>query len=453
MGRVAIIGGGMAGLCAGIAVAEAGGEAVVLESESRPGGSAAISGGLIWGPRDLAVARSRIPRGDPDLQRLHADGLDAAWDWLGEHGLPLDEERPCLKEQFGRGRLMGLGRAGDRAAFTDAMAARGAELGVELRTAARVETAEREGDELVLTLAGGAEVRAAAVIFAAGGFHLAPDLLSRWVTTDPAALVIRSNHASDGVAIRLGTALGAELSAGLHSFYGHTLPDIPGKDWSSVDELLGASMFFTDYCVLVNRLGLRFADESYGSIDEYNAQAGCRQPGGRYFVIFDEGLRRDRVDADVVGIPGLSVTRQVERLATIEALGADVQRADTIAGLAARMERAWDVPAEAVADTVRSYNERPAALEPPRRRDHSPLTEAPFFAIRCVAGITYTMGGLAVGTGMEVAGAGPGVFAAGADAGNVFEDAYGGGLAWAIVSGRVAGAAAATVARQAGVAA
>ena len=35
-----------------------------------------------------------------------------------------------------------------------------------------------------------------------------------------------------------------------------------------------------------------------------------------------------------------------------------------------------------------------------------------------------------------------GVYAAGADAGNVFEDVYGGGLGWAAVSGRRAGRAA-----------
>jgi len=274
---------------------------------------------------------------------------------------------------------------------------------------------------------------------------MAPELVGRWITPEPEALVIRSNKSSDGAGINLGAALGARLSHGLQSFYGHTLPDIPGKEWASATELLAASMFFTDYCVLVNRLGLRFVDESYGSIDEFNAQAGCRQPGGRYFVLFDEKLRRERVDADVVGIPGLAVTRQVERLATIEALGASACRGETIEALAAAMESEWGVPAASVADTVRTYNEAPPRLEPPRRRDHSALAEGPFYAIRCVAGITYTMGGLQVGTGMEVAGAGAGVFAAGTDAGNVFEDAYGGGLAWAVVSGRVAGVGAAAV--------
>ena len=50
------------------------------------------------------------------------------------------------------------------------------------------------------------------------------------------------------------------------------------------------------------------------------------------------------------------------------------------------------------------------------------------------------MGGLQVDEDMRVLGDGlDGVFAAGADAGNVFEDVYGGGLGWAAVSGRIAG--------------
>jgi succinate dehydrogenase/fumarate reductase flavoprotein subunit len=443
----------MAGLSAAIAAAEAGADVTIFEAADEPGGSAAISGGLIWGPRDLATARDHIPRGDAELQALHAEGLDACWRWLESQGLPLEEERPCLKEGFGRGRLMGAGRAGVRRDFTGALAARATALGAELLIAARVGSISRAEAGFEVTAAGHGPLPAAAVVFAGGGFHLAPELVERWITPDPEALVIRSNKTSDGVAIKLGGTLGATLSPGLQSFYGHTLPDIPGKRWETADELLAASMFFTDYCVLVNRLGLRFVDESYGSIDEYNAQAGCRQPGGRYFVLFDEKLRRERVDADVVGIPGLAVTRQVERLATIEKLGASVCRGETVAELAAELERAWGVPAASVADTVRTFNEAPERLEPPRRRDHSALAEGPFYAIRCVAGITYPMGGLQVGTGMEVDGAGSGVFAAGADAGNVFEDAYGGGLAWAVTSGRVAGTGAAAVASAAEVAA
>ena len=106
------------------------------------------------------------------------------------------------------------------------------------------------------------------------------------------------------------------------------------------------------------------------------------------------------------------------------------------------MEAEFGVPAANMADTLRTFNATTdpiGELDPPRRRDHAPIDEAPLHAIACVAGITYTMGGLAVDADMRVL---DGVYAAGADAGNVFEDVYGGGLGWAAVSGRRAGRAA-----------
>ena len=110
------------------------------------------------------------------------------------------------------------------------------------------------------------------------------------------------------------------------------------------------------------------------------------------------------------------------------------------------MEAEFGVPAANIADTLRTFNgttDPIHELDPPRRRDHAPIAEAPLRAVACVSGITYTMGGLQVGLDMQVAADGlDGVFAAGADAGNVFEDVYGGGLGWAAVSGRRAGRAA-----------
>ena len=110
------------------------------------------------------------------------------------------------------------------------------------------------------------------------------------------------------------------------------------------------------------------------------------------------------------------------------------------------MEAEFRVPAANMADTLRTFNattDPVHELDPPRRRDHAPITEAPLRAVACVSGITYTMGGLRVDADMRVPGERlDGIFAAGADAGNVFEDVYGGGLGWAAVSGRRAGRAA-----------
>jgi succinate dehydrogenase/fumarate reductase flavoprotein subunit len=88
------------------------------------------------------------------------------------------------------------------------------------------------------------------------------------------------------------------------------------------------------------------------------------------------------------------------------------------------MEAEFGVPAANVADTLRTFNSTTdpiGELDPPRRRDHAPITEAPLRATACVSGITYTMGGLKVDANMRVTGDRlDGVFAAGADAGNVF---------------------------------
>ena len=152
-----------------------------------------------------------------------------------------------------------------------------------------------------------------------------------------------------------------------------------------------------------------------------------------------------------MGIPGIEATRVPEKLVQLRDLGAAIVEADTPEGLAAAMEAEFGVPAANTADTLRTFNGATDAiheLDPPRRRDHAPIAEPPLRAVACVAGITYTMGGLRVGADMRVEAAGlDGVFAAGADAGNVFEDVYGGGLGWAAVSGRLAGRSAAGHAR------
>lgn len=456
--RVIVVGGGMAGLVTAIAAAERGAQVTALEAGPAVGGSMAISGGLVWSPATLEDARRWIPRGDERLQRIVVDEIAPGWEWLESHGLPLHPKATCMKHGFGHGRLMAMGDVGARQPFADTMAASARELGAEVVVSARVTGVSRDGEHWTVTWTGdGGEhgEEAEAVVFAAGGFHNSKELVSRFITTYPEELVIRGNRQSDGVAIRSLTPLGAELSRGMHSFYGHTFPWAKGHEWDTKD-FLPATMFYTDYCVLLNQLGLRFKDESVGVVDEHSAQVGSRQPGGRYYTVFDERIRRDYVDADLVGIPGLPTTATAYRIGKLEQFGTKILKADDIDSLAAAMEREFDVPAVNILDSIKTFNEASDPirdLEPPRRESHTPLVEAPFWAIPSVAAITYTMGGLRVNEDMSVRGLGGTVFAAGADAGNVYEDVYGGGLGWGLVSGRRAGAAAAGEPAPVGVAA
>src|SRR4051794_3764091 len=448
---VIIVGGGMGGLSAALAAGEAGADVLVLESAPVVGGSMALSGGLIWGPATFALARKWVPRGNPGLQRMLVAELEPAWDWLEEHGLPLDPPVPCLKDRMGRGRLMAAGGPGARGPWAEILREAVERQGAEVLVEARVETATpgEHGWTVTYTRSGATHTAtAASVIFCGGGFQNSEELVRRYISPWPEEMVVRSNRSSDGVALRNLLPLGAGVTHGMHSFYGHTLPYIPGKTWDSGLEFLAGSLYFSDYCLIVNQLGLRFTDESVGCIDEHNAERGCQQPHGRYFVVFDERIRREHIDIDLMGIPGIEATRVPAKIEQLRDLGASIVSAATTAELATAMEAEFGVPAANLADTLRTFNgttDPIGELDPPRRRDHAPIDEAPLRAVACVSGITYTMGGLAVDADMRVL---DGVYAAGADAGNVFEDVYGGGLGWAAVSGRRAGRAAVTHAQR-----
>ena len=171
--------------------------------------------------------------------------------------------------------------------------------------------------------------------------------MRRYISPWPEDMVVRSNRSSDGVALRNLVPLGAPVSHGMHSFYGHTLPYIEGKTWDDGLEFLAGSLYFSDFCLIVNQLGLRFTDESVGCIDEHNAERGCQQPHGRYYVIFDERIRRERIDVDLMGIPGIEATRVPAKLVQLRELGASIVTADTPDG--ARRAR-W----------------RPSSASPPR---------------------------------------------------------------------------------------
>ena len=444
--KVLILGAGMSGLSAARAAVGAGAGVVVVDEAPDIGGSMALSGGLVWGPKDLATARSYIPKGNPGLQRKFCDELPSAWEWLESLGLPLGDEAQCLKDDMGRGRLMLLGGSGDRGPFAAAMAEVVRAGGGVIRTGLQVRDLHRtEGGWKVDVFGGsGAEsIEANSVITATGGFQNSLEMLRTYVTFEPEELIVRSNKQSAGGGIRLLQAHGAALSNGMSSFYGHSLPYTPGHEITSQD-FIPASQYYSDFTVILNRLGLRFTDESIGVLDEHNAQQGARQPGARYYLVFDERIRARHVTASA-GLPGILGSQVPDRLALVKDLGGTVLEAPTLEQLAVALgERG--VPPENVLDSIGHYNatrDGLGGLFPPRLRDHEPLVSGPFYAVECVSAITYTMGGLRVDEKCRVLDphghALPAAFAAGADAGGIFQDVYGGGLGWAAVSGRSAG--------------
>ena len=55
-------------------------------------------------------------------------------------------------------------------------------------------------------------------------------------------------------------------------------------------------------------------------------------------MVFDERIRRERIDVDLMGIPGIEATRVPAKLVQLQELGASIVTADTPDELAAAME-------------------------------------------------------------------------------------------------------------------
>jgi len=88
-----VAGAGMAGLVAAAHAREQGAAVLVLEKGDRPGGSMLLSSGVVWRYRDYARFREECPGGEPGLQWLLHERLDADLEWLARlAGPPLEVE-------------------------------------------------------------------------------------------------------------------------------------------------------------------------------------------------------------------------------------------------------------------------------------------------------------------------------------------------------------------------
>ena len=123
---IVVAGAGMAGLCAGARLRQLGVDARILEKGDRPGGSMRLSSGFVWRYRTYELFREQCPDGDPALQLLLQERLDAALDWLEELGAPVKASET--------GNPLTAGRAFDPRGLTHALVAAigGVELGAPL---------------------------------------------------------------------------------------------------------------------------------------------------------------------------------------------------------------------------------------------------------------------------------------------------------------------------------
>jgi fumarate reductase flavoprotein subunit len=386
-----IIGAGAAGICGALAANEAGVETVVIERDAVPGGSTALSAGLIPAAgtrfqRAKGIADSpacfiadiqRKANGEaaPAVLESVASGAAPLIEWLADghalpfelvdgfnypghsalrmHGLPSRTGRELIDRLRHAAELCGIviltGNIADRLVADSDGRVRGVEIvrGDGIR--------ERIGCE--------------ALILACNGYGGNSDLVRRFIPEMADALYF-GHPGNRGDAVLWGEALGAEL-ANLGAYQGHGSVATPHNiliTWAVI--MQGG--------IQVNVRGRRFCDETRG----YSEQAAevLRQPCGIAWNVFDARIAE--------------VARQFEDFQNAEAAGAIIT-AESMGELAAAMHVSLDDFAMEwhTVETLKTCRE---ADRFGRHFVPEQCFQPPFCAVKVTGALFHTQGGLAI---------------------------------------------------------
>jgi fumarate reductase flavoprotein subunit len=444
-----IIGAGAAGLCAALAAHEAGVEAFVLERDSAPRGSTALSAGLIPAagtrfqkslglddsPALFAadLKRKAHDEADPAMVDLIAGEAGKTVEWLADrYGLPFSVVHDFDYPGHSARRMHGLpSRSGAELIDRLRQAADEAVIPiiVDATVTALYADAGRHVRGVEITRPDGARdsLGCRALVLACNGYGGAPALVAQYIPEMIGALYF--GHAGNcGDAVLWGQALGAKL-VHMSGYQGHGSVAHPHGiliTWAAIME--GGFQ--------VNTSGARFSDESLGYSEQ--AAAVLAQADGIAFDIFDERIA--------------AIARQFEDFRQAEASGAVIE-ASTVEHLAERL----NLPTEALAQNFAEVElaKRMGAVDRFGRSFAAvaPLSP-PFKAVKITGALFHTQGGVAVDKQARVIGAQgaqlPNLFAAGGAAAGISGSRASGylsgnGLLTAAVLGRIAGSSAAAL--------
>jgi len=403
---VCVIGAGLAGLSAALRAAEDGLAVVVLErgAEQEYMCNTRITGGafhvclsdiqLPAGELDGRIQAATEGAAHPGLSRAVAEDARRAVKWLQSHGIRFIKggsephhnfvlSPPSLQrvgaDWRGRGGdvlLRTLGKRFEQAGGSIRRHHRALELIVEDGACAGVAGESSEGEFVV---------RARNVVIADGGFQCNHELIRESITPDPDKVLQRNARSGWGDGLKMARRAGARLSE-LVGFYGHVL----SRDALHNDKLWPLPWLdnIATAALVVDAGGRRFADEGRGGVYIANQIAALADPLSAV-VIFDQPLWENQ-----------GTSRFYPPNPHMEKLGGTIHRADTVAALAQKL----GIDAGALEDTVATYNQAVersdfSSLRPARRTSThkpEPIKTGPFYGVPVCAGLTYTMGGVAI---------------------------------------------------------
>ncbi|MBP2328098.1 succinate dehydrogenase/fumarate reductase flavoprotein subunit [Kibdelosporangium banguiense] len=424
-----ILGGGMSGLTAGAQAVRNGLSVVVAEVSADVGGSARFAG-YAWTAPSHEVMDQQNPHGNAALKRALVDRFADGIEWIRSVGVEVKDAQRMLS--FGRGHQF------DTNHYIDTCRRRITDDGGEvlLRTEAErllIEDGAVVGAQLQSADGERRQVRARWTLLATGGFQGDLPLRNAHVHPHADRMQLRSNPNSRGGGYRLATQVGAATGHENAGFYGHLIPsEIPFADPADFVDL---SLYYSEHALLFNLDNERFCDETLG--DHLTTMALLDQPEGRGLLVADARVRRDWIAGSYVeGAPA------VDKFALASKRGGRVGFAETLGELAYLPEE-WGYSGKAIRDAVEQFNKLAAAGQAPDRAlDPFALDEPPYYVIETVPAITFPFHGVLIDDQARVLGTDgqpiAGLLAAGCDTGGLWNRAYAGGIATALVFGLTA---------------
>ena len=432
-----VIGGGMGGLTAAANAACNGLSVILIEIGADVGGSGRYAG-YIWTAPTREVMEEQNPGGDRELRDLIVDNFADAVAWIDSTGVQTGQPQRILP--FGIGHKFDTNQYVDtcrklveqaggevwlRATPSDLFEADGVVVG------ARVTTSDGRSREL----------RARYTLVATGGFQGSTQLREELVGPGAGTFPVRSNPNSCGGGMDLARAVGAAIGFEGAGFYGHLVPS--GIPFADPIDFIDLSLYFSEHALLFNLNGERFSDETLG--DHLTTIALSEQPEARGLLVADS-----RVHCTWNAAAYVEGAEALDKFALAARRGGRTGVAETLSELDLLPEE-WGYDGARIREAIERFNARAGAgqaLTPGRRLDAAPLDEPPYYVIEAIPAITFPFCGIRIDSRARVLDATgaviPGLLAAGSDTGGLWNRAYAGGVASAVVFGLTAASTART---------
>ena len=448
---IVVVGGGAAGLTAGVKALQNGASVILLEKTGMTGGASAMAGagtkatGSKWsiesGSTETAedfiaqITENGHHKNHMPTVENFARTLGTAFDWLvAEDGAAV----PYTKKDGPSASFSGTGRG---AGVVKNLTAKFEEEGGQLYLSTPATELIIDNGAVVGVKAEGNgkayTINAKAVILATGGYGANKDLVP-----DEYEVFVYAGHAgAEGDAIKMVEPLNADL---INMELINTQPNsmvLPSGLGQYCNPGVGKAYAAGGF--MVNQDGVRFVNEVANAWDIMQEM----KKNQFQFLVMDQAA----FDGFNAGMTGSNIysMEQVEEWLKDDYAGQPVLKsAATLEELAAKL----NVPAEAVVAAAKSFNEVAATEgtdEFGRTIKVAQSTEGPFYAMQMHIRYYASLGGLHVNNDMQVLNTNqdaiPNLYAAGEVIGGHQGDVYMGGclFAYAICSGHNAGAAAA----------